>query len=85
MNNLDLGRFHSACADVVRESQFSKALNYAYGYASAGMNLGTAEEIRAQSLYILNNITHWRGPVAKAARATFKEFASGACNVARLD
>ena len=75
MNNLDLGRFHSACADVVRESQFSRALNYAHGYASAGMNLSTAEEVKVQCLYILNNITHWRGATAKQARATFKEFA----------
>lgn len=46
MNNLDLSRFHNACADVVRESQFSRALKYAHGYASAGMNLSTAQEVK---------------------------------------
>ncbi len=76
MQQLDLERFHSACADVLREAKSSKALNYAVGYASAGMNLSTEREVRVQCLYILNNITHWRGDTAKRARAVFKEFAA---------
>jgi hypothetical protein len=76
MQQLDLERFHSACTDVILGAKASKALNYAVGYARAGMNLSDAESIRVQCLYILNNITHWRGDTAKRARAVFKEFAA---------
>lgn len=75
MTNLEVERFHSACADIQREAKHTKALNYAVGYAAAGGSLRDEEAIKVQCLYILNNITHWRGPVAKAARATFKELA----------
>lgn len=66
--------FHSACQNVVNE-RTSPALNYAVGYAQAGGAMNDPKEIQVQCLYILNNITHWRGPVAKATRATFKRLA----------
>ena len=49
---------------------------YAAGYASAGRARGgmEGEERRVQALYILNNITHWRGDLAKTVRARLKEF-----------
>ncbi len=49
-----------------------KALNYAVGYAQAGLHLTTDEAIRVQILYILNNITHWRGDAAKLVRQDLK-------------
>lgn len=63
--------FHDACRAVVRNAD-KPALNYAVGYARAGLDMTEAEEIRVQSLYILNNISGWRGDEAKAARAIFK-------------
>lgn len=66
--------FHSACQNVVNE-RASPALNYAVGYAQAGGGMNDPHEIQVQCLYILNNITHWRGPVAKTTRATFKRLA----------
>lgn len=66
--------FHSACQNVVNE-RISPALNYAVGYAQAGGTMNDPKAIQVQCLYILNNITHWRGPVAKATRGTFKRLA----------
>lgn len=62
--------FHDACRAVMRST--SPAVNYAVNYAQAGLRMIDEDEIRVQSLYILNNITHWRGDEAKAARAIFK-------------
>uniref|UniRef100_A0A6H2A6A0 Uncharacterized protein n=2 Tax=viral metagenome TaxID=1070528 RepID=A0A6H2A6A0_9ZZZZ len=50
-----------------------KALNYAVNYARAGLSM-TGEELRVQCLYVLNNITHWRGEVAKEVRGVLKEY-----------
>lgn len=47
---------------------------YAKTYADAALALGmVGEELRVQCLYVLSNITHWRGPKAKDVRATLKE------------
>jgi hypothetical protein len=51
----------------------SKALNYAVNYAKAGLSM-TGETLRVQCLYVLNNMTHWRGAVAKEVRSTLKNF-----------
>jgi len=51
----------------------AKALNYAVGYARAGLSM-TGEALYVQCLYILNNITHWRGDTAKWVRQTLKDF-----------
>lgn len=63
--------FHDACRAIVRNAG-TPALNYAVGYARAGLDMSAPDEIRVQSLYILNNITHWRGDEAKAARNILK-------------
>lgn len=64
--------FTEACMAIV-ENKGHKALNYAIGYAEAGMGMtpGT-KEAEVQALYILNNITHWRGDLAKTVRAALK-------------
>lgn len=69
--------FHSACQGVLHE-RASPALNYAVGYARAGLSMTDPHEVQVQCLYILNNITHWRGPTAKRCRETFKRLAKPA-------
>ncbi len=32
------------------------------------------EALRVQCLYVLNNMSHWRGEIAKAVRQTLKTF-----------
>ncbi len=62
--------FKEACATTL-----SKCNNeYAKAYAKAGINMDDCDEVRVQSLYILNNISHWRGDDAKACRETFKRY-----------
>ena len=51
----------------------SNALNYAIEYAKAGQIM-LGDELRVQCLYVLNNITHWRGEDAREVRKTLKDF-----------
>jgi hypothetical protein len=60
--------FQIACRSVLAHCKDE----YAKSYAAVGLGLIDDEAIRVQSLYILNNIRHWRGPEAKDARETFK-------------
>lgn len=60
--------FNEACNIILG----SNANGYAKGYALAGLEM-VGHEVRVQALYILNNISHWRGPEAKAVRAALKE------------
>ena len=64
--------FHEACL-AITDNRAAKSLNYAVGYAEAGlgMEMGT-KEAEVQALYILNNITYWRGDLAKTVRAALK-------------
>lgn len=66
--------FHIACQNIV-EYQEEKALNYAVNYAKHGLTVTTLYEAKIQALYILNNMTHWRGDVAKLTRAILKSMA----------
>lgn len=49
------------------------SLNYAVDYCKAAKGL-TGHELEVQVLYILNNISHWRGAGSKEVRATLKAF-----------
>lgn len=69
--------FHSACQSILHESG-SPTLNYAVGYARAGLSMTDPREVQVQCRYILNNITHWRGETAKRCRETFKQLAKPA-------
>lgn len=51
----------------------AKALNYAVNYAKAGLSM-SGDELRVQCLYVLNNMSRWRGDVAKSVRKTLKDF-----------
>lgn len=51
----------------------SKAVDYAKGYAKVGMRM-TDHELVVQCMYVLNNITHWRGEQATRIRENLQEF-----------
>ena len=67
----DFKDFYLACQNIVDNAD-QKSLNYAVNYAKAGLLMTNGHEARVQILYILNNMTHWRGDLAKETRATFK-------------
>lgn len=64
------------CCEAILQSAHKKALNYAVGYARHGLAC-EGPEARVQALYILNNMTRWRGPMAKAVRQSLKTIAKG--------
>jgi hypothetical protein len=57
------------------KKSYDKSLNYAVNYCRAAMQM-TGYELEVQTLYILNNITHWRHPEAKSVRTILKNFKS---------
>jgi len=59
---------------LIVDNQNEKSLNYAVNYAKYGLTIFNEDELRTQCLYILNNMTRWRGEVAKEVRATLKSF-----------
>jgi hypothetical protein len=62
--------FNEACQRVLMYCKNG----YAKAYAKAGLNMTGREEIRVQSLYILENMRYWRGPEASTVREILKEF-----------
>lgn len=55
------------------DNRQAKALNYAVNYAREGLLL-SGEALHVQVLYVLGNMTGWRGVTAKEVRAVLKEF-----------
>lgn len=76
-NNVE--SFEVCCQRILRERS-NRALNYAVGYAQAGIEecFDSPEAVQVQCLYILNNITGWRGPVAKETREELKRLSKAA-------
>ena len=68
-----MDKFYRACQLIVDNSD-KKAVNWAVNYAKYGLTVTNEEEAKVQALYILSNIQHWRGEVAKDARALLKAF-----------
>lgn len=66
--------FQNACATIVA-NKGNKALNYAIGYAEYGMSVTDPHEAKVQALYLLNNMTNWRGDDATAVRIVLKQAA----------
>lgn len=64
-----------AVVDAARRNPQNNGLQYAATYAKAGIKLAKDAQ-KVQALYILNNISTWRGEEAKRVRAFFKEFAA---------
>jgi len=73
-----IDQFHTACHDIIANAD-QKALNYAVNYAKYGLEIKELAEAKIQALYILNNITYWRGDLAKETRATLKAVAKARC------
>ncbi|MEM2125022.1 MAG: hypothetical protein QXQ53_01330 [Candidatus Methanosuratincola sp.] len=65
---------HEALQAIVN-NRHEKAVNWAVNYALYGLTLPEGEELRVQCLYVLNNISRWRGELAKEVRATLKKYA----------
>ena len=62
--------FNEACARVLAHCKDE----YAKSYARAGLSMTDREEIRVQALYILSNMTGWRGEQAVLVRTTLRLF-----------
>ena len=62
-----------SCFNHIINNSHEKALNYAVEYAKAGLDM-TGYELRIQCLYVLSNMTRWRGDLAKEVRRVLKEF-----------
>jgi hypothetical protein len=65
----DTMTFNDACRRVFENCPDG----YAKTYARAGINM-IGEEARVQALYILGNMSYWRGDEAKQVRMFLKEF-----------
>jgi hypothetical protein len=65
------------CCRLIILNKNEKALNYAVGYARAGLGM-EGYEAKFQALYILNNMTRWRGDTAKEVRESLKKISKGA-------
>lgn len=78
---LGTAAFNDACKRVCRAAKSAKPgslIHYAATYASAGRHMTDRREIRVQALYILSNLSHWRGDEARTVKAVFKQFAAEA-------
>ena len=64
---------HDALRAIVNNAN-EKSLNYAVNYAEYGLSLPEGDELRVQCLYVLNNISRWRGELAKEVRETLKRY-----------
>lgn len=70
--------FNECCEAIIaagRDPKQVNQVNYAVAYAVYGRTMVLSRDIKVQALYILNNITSWRGDTAKAVRAALKEIA----------
>ena len=63
--------FHKACQNIV-DNPDAPALNWAVNYAKSGLSMTNLEMIIRQVPYILGNMIHWRGPIAKETRELLK-------------
>ena len=58
---------------VIVANKHEKALNYVINYARSGMHM-TGHELYVQVVYVLNNMSRWRGDLAKEVRGTLKQY-----------
>ncbi len=65
-------KVYQAFRNIIK-NKHEKALNYCVNYARAGLHM-TGYELKVQCLYVLNNMTHWRGKDARKARNIIKEY-----------
>ncbi len=56
---------------IIVDNSTAKALNYAVNYADVGRRM-SGKTLRIQCLYVLNNMTHWRGEDATKVRQVLR-------------
>lgn len=59
---------------AIISNSHEKALNYAVNYAREGLRLRDPHSRGIQALYILNNISRWRGDTARNVREALKAY-----------
>jgi hypothetical protein len=65
---------HDAIRIILEDKPaYATSLNYAVDYCRTALGM-RGEALRVQCLYILNNITHWRGDGSKLVRAMLKAY-----------
>lgn len=57
------------------KKSYPTSLNYAVNYCKYALEM-SGQELKTQCLYILNNITHWRGEGNKEVRKMLKVWSS---------
>jgi len=62
--------FHRACQRVY-DNRAEKSLTYAVSYALTGLMMSHPGACQVQCLYIMQNMTRWRGAIAKECREDF--------------
>jgi hypothetical protein len=67
----------NAIIEAANKSGPNSMMHYAASYAEAGRGL-TCSDWRVQCLYILNNLTGWRGDKAKEVKAFLRAQSSKA-------
>ena len=55
------------------KKSYETSLNYAVNYCIYALEV-SGESLRVQCLYILNNISHWRGSGSKDVRKVLKDY-----------
>lgn len=69
--------FHEACQRVIRAAKNARPdalIQYAAAYASEGMRMREMDQIKVQALYIISNLSAWRGDEARIVKETLKGF-----------
>ncbi|QGZ14307.1 hypothetical protein PP940_gp027 [Rhizobium phage RL2RES] len=72
--SVTMEEWNEACQAVVKKAQSSlpgTLIQYGAAYAQRGYMM-YGEERRVQALYILNNLSGWRGEEAKKTKEVFK-------------
>lgn len=65
---------HRAIEQILLDKPaYKTSLNYAVNYCEVAAGF-SGEDLRVQVLYILNNITHWRGQGHKEIRSLLKAY-----------
>lgn len=72
MDKITEGQVQAALLIIVINRDV-KAVDYAVNYANMGKYM-EGHELYVQVLYVLGNITRWRGEVAKGVREVLKQY-----------
>jgi hypothetical protein len=68
-----LTRFHKCCENILADPSPGVFLDYAKQRANVGLMCTKVSELEDRILYILTNLNHWRGAVAKETKAELRK------------